>query len=206
MKPSNEEIWLRTAPLLVLAEDLESYREHCEEMLARFGQSDEATVVERTSKACMLLPGVVSASQRPLATLQNALEDGSAPKWFAKFGYATLALAAYRADDPNAAIQYIRKAQQSDEYANTDTVQAIVLCLLAMSQHKLAEPEKAGQTLARASRLIDVGLEKVAGGQVGGWHDWLIAEVLRREAKESIAVSGNHPPSKADFESNAGRE
>jgi Flp pilus assembly protein TadD len=194
LEPSDELTWLHAAPLLVLADDLKSYREHCEKMLARFGQSNEAHVAEKTSKACMLLPRTITTCGPPLRTLQNALENGSAPKWLAKHGYATLALAAHRAGNADETTRHIRKAQQSHEYARTSTVKAIVLCLLAMSQQRLAEPEKASQTLARPSAMIDQRLQKLADGDLGMWHDWLIAEILRREAASSIAGPAKSTP------------
>jgi hypothetical protein len=43
-----------------------------------------------------------------------------------------------------------------------------------------------------AEELIDRKLPTLAGGKLGGsWHDWLIAEILRREAEKMFSKRGS---------------
>jgi hypothetical protein len=156
-------------------------------MVLQFAESEQPANADKTCKACLLLPGVVDASALPLKTLASALDDGSAPDWFHKYGYACRALAAYRAGDAGQAAHWVRKSQASKGYANSPAVQALVLSLLAMAHHQSGKFQKASEAFSQADRLVEEHLSKLASGTLGGWPDWLIAEILRREASQLIA-------------------
>jgi hypothetical protein len=131
--------------------------------------------------------------------LETALDEGSASSGFYKWGYATRALAAYRAGDADKTVHWIRKSQESQGYADEPRVQALALSLLAMAQHQLGQPEEAREALAQVDELIDERLPKLATGELGaGWHDWLIAQILRREAAGLVAGSTKDLPPEPD--------
>jgi tetratricopeptide (TPR) repeat protein len=205
LRPTERINWLRAAPLPILAGDLERYREHCQKMLHQFGAGDavsdgrEAMIV----KACLLVPGMVDDSRLPIETLVEALDDGLVPSARSKWTFTVLALAAYRSAEANKTVHWIRKSQQSQGYAEEPRVQVLALLLLAMAQHQLGQSEEASQALAEASALIAEHLPKLAIGELGGsWHDWLIAEILRREAAKVIAGLTEHPSPEASTASN----
>ena len=200
LDPEDVMTWLQTGPLLVLAGDLEGYRHHCREMLRQFGDSDERPTI--IVKACLLLPGTVDASGLPINTLARALDEGSAPTWLYKWGFAALAQAAYRAGDAEKAVGWIHKCQEAQGYADAPAVQALVLSLLAMAQHQLGNRDEASEALVQADTLVDEHLRKLASGEFKGWHDWLIAEVLRREATELIARPAKEPTPEAKATAN----
>ena len=81
----------------------------------------------------------------------------------------------------------MRKSQSTQTYAKVPQLRARALLIEAMVDHRLGQSEPALQALAQASQLIGEHLPKFATGQIGsGWHDWLIAEILRREAAKLI--------------------
>ena len=133
----------------------------------------------------------------PINRLENGLDDGPAPAWFHKWGFATLALAAYRAGKAEEAIQWIRRCQEAQEYDKTPALQALGLSLLAMAQHQLGHAQEGRQALAQATALIDQYLPKLAGGELGAEHNWLIAQILRREAAELTAGPTEDPTPEA---------
>jgi hypothetical protein len=178
--------------LFVLADDLEGYRRYCRSMVARFGASDELPVAERTIKACVLLPDTVVDLGPSLSKLQSALDDSSAPDWMRKWGYMALALA-HRTENAKITLECIAKSQQSPGFQATEPAAATLLCLTAMSQHRLNEPEKARHSLRQARDLIGEYFSKLTKGEVAVAHDWLIAEILRREAEERLAGSPSGP-------------
>ena len=69
--------WLRAARLLVLARDVEGYRDHCREMLLQFAESEKVGDAGKSCKVCLLLPGTVEASELPLGALETALDEGT---------------------------------------------------------------------------------------------------------------------------------
>jgi tetratricopeptide (TPR) repeat protein len=187
LTPANTMAWLRAAPLFVLADDLEGYRGHGRGMVDRFGASDNLSVAERTIKACVLMPDVVVDLEPLLSRLQSALDDGSAPGGMRKWGNLALAMAAHRAENAKTALERIGKSRQSPGYKETEAAAAILLCLTAMSQQRLGEPEKARHSLRQAGDLIDEHFSGLTTGEAAVAHDWLIAEILRREAAGRLA-------------------
>ncbi len=195
LDPADSRAWLHTAPLLILAGDQSGYTQHCQSMVRRFGNTDDAPEADQTVKASLLGSGTVDDTKLPLETLESALDDASAQAWFYKYGYTTRALAAYRAGDAAKAIESVHKAQESEGYADRPSVQALALSLLAMAQHELGNTQDARQALAQASDLTDQYLPKLASGELGNtWPDWLIAQILQAEAAEKIAAPRSPTP------------
>jgi tetratricopeptide (TPR) repeat protein len=188
LDPADTTAWLHAAPLLILAGDQSGYTQHCQSMVRRFGDTDDARDADKTIKVSLLGSGPVDGTKLPLETLESALDDASAPVWFCKYGYTTRALAAYRAGNADKAVQSVHKAQESQGYADSPSVQALALSLLAMAQHELGNTQDARQALAQATDLTDQYLPKLPGGELGyAWPDWLIANILHAEAAEKIA-------------------
>jgi WD40 repeat protein/predicted TPR repeat methyltransferase len=198
-EPGDAMTWLRAAPLIVLAGDLAGYRKHCADMLLQFAESEEFADAERTCKVCLLLPDTIEVSRLRLKTFENVLDDGSASNWFYMWGYGTRALAAYRAGDADKAVHWIHKSQESQGYAGEPSAQALALSVLAMARHRLGQTAEARQTLEQATGLIDAYLPRLAPSELSDtWHDWLIAEIVRREAAELIARATKDPTPEAE--------
>jgi len=201
LKPTERIDWLRAAPLPILAGDIERYREHCQAMLHQFDADNEVSDGREAMiiKACLLVPGVVDSSTFPIETLVKALDDGLVPSARSKWTYTVLALNAYRTAEADKTVHWIHKSQRSHGYAEEPRVQVVALLLLAMAQHQLGQTEEASQAFAEASALVEEHLPKLATGELGGgWHDWLIAEILRREAAKLIAGLTEHPSPEAN--------
>ena len=48
--------------------------------------------------------------------------------------------------------------------------------------------QDARRSLAQANELIDEHMAKISSGElIAGWHDWLIAQILRQEAERLMA-------------------
>ena len=114
-----------------------------------------------------------------------------------------IAAVATTTEEADKTVHWIHKSQQSQGYAEEPRVQTLALLLLAMAQHQLGQTEEASQAFAEASALIEEHLPKLATGELGGgWHDWLIAEILRREAAKLIAGLRERPSPEANTASN----
>lgn len=185
LSPDDFVPWQWTATLLVRANDVEKYRDHCRKMLYLFGDGD-AGASGNAILSCLLLPGTVESAVLPMEAYERAVNEGSAP---AGWGPCNLGLAAFRAGEPENAIRWLQMSQESRRYSARPDMQARVLLLLAMAHHQLSRRAEAVEALAQANNLIDEYLPKLANGELGfRWNNWVIADIFRREAKELIGL------------------
>jgi WD40 repeat protein len=191
--PEDRLIWSKAAPRLILAGDIEGYRQLCRRMVEQFQGTTLPEEAESLCKLCSLLPETVDRSQLPVRLVTDALEKGQVPEWFPGWAYGCLALVAYRDGEFAQAVRWSEKSFDSNHKASPGG--ALALVALAMAQHRLHQADRARQALAEATALIPHDLATlgspefhgslpVDGGIVG--HDWLIAEILRREAARLI--------------------
>src|SRR5262249_7024902 len=80
LDPSDHWNWVHDAPLRLLLDDVEGYRQDCREMLARFSRTDDPTVADRTAKACLLLPDAVG-DLAPVLQLAERAVTGTQHHW-----------------------------------------------------------------------------------------------------------------------------
>jgi hypothetical protein len=158
-------------------------------MLERFGDTDDPTLADRIGKACVLLAGG-SEDRNRLARLFDL--------WFTKLPDDHLAmpcvlmtrgLADYRAGRWADAAGWLEKglAKQPPVHA-----QASAHFLLAMTQQRRGQSDAARATLARAQEITQ---RQVPTLEKSGWswHDWLINDLLRREAETLLGSTGPEP-------------
>jgi tetratricopeptide (TPR) repeat protein len=187
--------WAWAASLLVLAGDTEAYRAHCRAMLEQFAGREEPSTVSNLVTACLLLPDTVEISELPVATLEKQLEGGTRSTAFYALAHVCPALAAYRAGDPQTALNWLGKSKVASSaagpqqttwapvYASHPHLQALAQLIEAMVCHQMNQPREAAQSLAEANQLIETHFPRLSSGRLGNaWPHWLIAEILRREA------------------------
>ncbi len=201
-------IWSKAAARMVLAMDEKGYRELCGRMLEQFSATTVPEQADSVCKTCLLLPKSVDRSKLPVKILQDALENKAGPEWLPSWGYGGLALVAYRDGDFKQAILWSEKSFEFNQKQNTSG--ALALVVLAMAQHQLQQGSESRRSLAEATALIPFQLETlgskahqgtlpVSSSVVG--LDWLIAEVLRREASLLIYKDARRPSNSATLRS-----
>ncbi len=180
LKPNVKRVWLSTAAVLVLAGNESRYRSFCEQRLAQY----ESNQLESgdTCKICLLIPDVIALDRLPVKLFEEHLDQGLGPAFKVPWDWAVRALVAYRGGDAAAAIPYIQKSQENEpnDYART-----LGLAILALAQHELGKTEEAQSALASVSDLL-ANLDSSR-------HDWLIADILRREAELLINGANREP-------------
>ena len=183
LKPDDTLVWLRIAPVLVLAEDQVAYAEFCGRMAQQFAESKLPEEAERVIKGSLLRANSVDRAKLPADLLAKSLDEGTVPDSLPPWGWGSRALLAYRRGDAESAVQYVAK---SEEYKPIDVAHAMNLAVLAMAQHQLGKAGKAGEAktaLEEASQLIT----RIKGDPARkGDHDLLIAEILFHEAEALI--------------------
>jgi hypothetical protein len=172
------------------AGDEPAYGPLCEQMLARFGASKDVYEAERTTKICLIRPGIVNVSQLPVGIFSERIDDGKDPHNFAQFAFPARALARYREGNWKGCLA---DAQQTA--SNRATVvfsHAQTHFVAAMANHQLQDHEAAAKHLAAGNALLFAVAPRDASGatdyakliaQRGDWWDWIIADQLSREAE-----------------------
>jgi serine/threonine protein kinase len=183
----------KCAVALIELRDNRAYESFCRVTINQFAGTTDPIVAERTFKNCLLLPADADllASLAPLADVaaksfpENA-SPGNGP-WMLPWRCLSLALMEYRRANYPGAIGWCNRclAYGSDSPSRVATVRAI----LAMSYHRLGQSENASSELAQSRELIDnkfkAGLDLGDGGQ-GYWFDWVLGQILEREASSMI--------------------
>jgi WD40 repeat protein/serine/threonine protein kinase/tetratricopeptide (TPR) repeat protein len=193
LKPEERLLWgMASAPLL-LSGDTDGYQQHCHDMLKQFAGTELADVADTVCKCSLLLPAVLPLSDLPIKVVRTGASD---PKWdqvFHTWFFACNALISFREGNPAQAIEWTTRMP-----VLTDEPGALTLVVRAMSEAKLGRHEQAVQSLAQAEKLIPAALRSLGTASYAGQlpvpertiaPDWLVAEILRREAE--VLILGN---------------
>ena len=179
-------MWLRVAPVLVLAGDQAVYSEFCGRMARQFAATKHPVVAERVVKAALLRPNSIELGKLPGEILAKSLDDGTAPDWLAPWGFGSRALLAYRSGDAESAVKYVKR---SEELKPEELPHAMNLAVRAMAEHQLRHPEEARRALEAASQLIN---RLQADAKKKGIQAALDVPILYREAE--ALLSGKTKP------------
>ena len=180
--------WVGT--MLLYNDDVEVYRQLCHEMLERWGESDDPRIQERTAKLCLMLPVDGDDFERACSMI-DAAYDAVATDWFRNHDVLVKALADCRRNRYDEAIKNVTEANAAfDERGrNMPIFSALGDLIAAMAWHKKGDPQLARRKYADALDRIDYVYELYieTGGLVP--HDWMMAEIVRREAETLLGVS-----------------
>lgn len=188
-KPKSRFAWGTSATPMLMAGETDRYREHCLAMVEQFRGTTSADIADTVCKTTLLRPDVVQLKDLPIQTLRNGVND---PKWeqFRPWFVACCALISYREGQHEEAIRWTTRMASFQGQPG-----ALALIVRAMSEHKLGQLEAARESLKAAELQIPLILRTLGSaddstslpvpiGTVD--HDWLVPELLRREAERLI--------------------
>jgi tetratricopeptide (TPR) repeat protein len=184
-QPVRNRNWTMLAPLLLQLGDVQVYREHCQAMVEAFGASKLPITLERTAKACLLMPDAPARLQAPIQMAAQAASLGADHSFVAYFCLAD-GIGRFRLGDYPEAATLLQRAKKLD--GDRDPYLSITaLCFLAMASQRQGEMEEALRFLAEADAAFAQRLPSLAAGDLGpAWPDWLICEISRREASRLL--------------------
>jgi hypothetical protein len=182
----------KCAVTLMQLPDHRRYEDFSREEIKQFAGTTDPVIAERTVKNSLLLPADASllSSLAPLADVAaKSFPENPAPgaSWMFPWRCVSLALMEYRRGNYEGAINWCNRclAYGADSPSRTATIHAI----LAMACHRLGQTENARSELAQSRELIDnkfnAGLNAGDGNQ-GYWFDWVLGQILEREAVTDI--------------------
>ncbi len=108
--------------------------------------------------------------------LERALKGEGVEPWELGWAWGCLGLIEVRRGDPEAALQWIVRAEEQPDYDGTPLEQALCLMVKTLALQDLNRGEKAQQAYEQGIELFDADMSSE--------HDVLIAEILRREAEK----------------------
>jgi eukaryotic-like serine/threonine-protein kinase len=183
-KPDDHFPRFQEAFVLAMQGDVEKYRQHCRQMLDKFGDTQDPNIAERVAKACLILPPPPDQLKELRDLAERAVTKGANSRNLRYFQLAH-ALADYRAGEFGTASEWIIRCGQSEKPLGAYGV-GMANLLGAMIQARLGNKEKAAGEWTRAAQFCD-GLPQVQHGQLlypADWHDGIAVELLRREAEQ----------------------
>ncbi len=183
LEPNDHTLYHALAPLLVQSGDLSGYRLHCAQELARFAGTSDPNTADRMAKNCLILPdsgvdlNAISAWADTAVTAGKGISAGLPWFQFCK------GLAEYRQGHFASAVDWTQKALSRAVDIPELDVEAYMV--LAMAQYRSDNAGEANAAFAKGVEIAERKLPKLdSGGYLGDlWTDWIIAQVLMREAQ-----------------------
>jgi tetratricopeptide (TPR) repeat protein len=195
LQPDDHWLWHRYACLCLQRGDVAGHRRCCVALLERFADTADASIAHRVALDCLLRPGAVSDLKLPTQLAAWAVEGAPRDAWH----LLTLGAAQYRTGRHGEAIERLQEALEAAR-ANPDWYRyASVLSrlFLAMTYHSAGQAERAREWLDQAVYVIDFDFPRAGGKPLGGgWHDWIMCQVIRREAEALISGQSKKPKKK----------
>jgi serine/threonine protein kinase/WD40 repeat protein/tetratricopeptide (TPR) repeat protein len=207
LDPNNHLCWYQFAALRLYLGDRQDYRRICQQMLARFGNTDNRNIAERTAKTCALAPDsgidpglIVKLADRAV----SGAEKHPDYRWFA----VAKALAEYRSGHAAAAVKWLKRCSPQIDGTHRD---ATAFAILAMANYRLASgggantgrlAKEARAALRHAEAILAQKMPDPKAGRpfganfpfsVGQFPDWLRAQILCREAEALLGTPDEKP-------------
>jgi serine/threonine-protein kinase len=165
--------------------DVEGYREACRQMLEQFGSLVSPISAYHLALSGLLYPDAVP-DLKPFLRLADKAVTANERNPNYKDYLLTRALADYREG------QYARLIARLDGFsagADGDACEAWAFLCRALAHHRLGQAGEARQELTQARTLIERGWPRFDKGEAfpnNTWHQWLVCQILRREAEALI--------------------
>ncbi|MGA2747878.1 MAG: serine/threonine-protein kinase [Verrucomicrobiota bacterium] len=176
--PSDFPGYYALAPLLAQIGDLGGYRVHTERMQRQFAGTADPGIAARLAKDCLFVAPATNDLEAIGKFVDTAVAAGERQAEWTETRFVK-GLAEYRREHFAEAAEWLRAiASQSEPWNRNVEIHAV----LAMSEFRLGRIEEARATLMDAMKTAERRLDKVSEGLRADWPDWIIAQVLMREA------------------------
>ena len=184
LDPTNHEAWRFTAYAHLAACNTDGYRRACAGLIERFGKTDDPFIAERTAKTCSAAPGAVADFGRVERLAERAV-TGTEKHGLYRFLVLAKGLTEDRAGRHAQAVTWLKRFPHVPGEIQFD---AIAFAALALAQHRLGRTDDAQASLAKAKAILAENMPDPSKGRpfTGNWHDWVHAQVLTREAEQSL--------------------
>jgi tetratricopeptide (TPR) repeat protein len=174
----------RLAPLVLHQGQIEEYQSICRAMFQRFDDSASPLEQSRAVEACLWRPDTVDDPQELVARMQSVFDTIPTAEHYKQ---TAIGIAHLRAGAPGDAIHWLEEALANQAIDPRCEVRA--LSALAIAHQENGDPSAAKETLERAIERNEAEAPKAGTDDMTtAWHDWLICEVLLKEANQRAGV------------------
>jgi tetratricopeptide (TPR) repeat protein len=189
--PTNDgQFWYEYAAVSELSGDRNGYKNACDHMIDAFGKNGGPRAYH-VARACTLAPDAVADISVPTRLAERELQGHAGEFW----SLTEQGALAYRAGHFKESVPLFEQSLQ----ANSKPGAAVVNWLwLALANQRLGKNDEARSWLTKAKTWLDQfhdGLSPHAEQDLGlHVHNWLEANVLRREAEAMISPAASTAP------------
>jgi tetratricopeptide (TPR) repeat protein len=187
-RPPDDNAMLEYASLRLLNADAAGYKQLCGRLVEQFGDTTESVIGLNLSRVCTLAPGALADPERPIAW---------ARLWTHNHAWSIHALGAaqYRAGRFDEAVRCFRESQRLKPGW---VGQCMNDPFLALAHARLGQIDEARSWMDRTDRWLGDADHELAGERPGFPQsiypaDWLIVQVVRREAMRILAGAQGEP-------------
>jgi serine/threonine protein kinase/Flp pilus assembly protein TadD len=179
----NPELLAGHAPLLLLADDTDTFRRHCERLLEKLGNTIYPRTAYLVARICSLAPGAAPDPARVVQIAERAVRTEPVAHHLHALG-----LAHYRAGQFDEAIKQLQRSAEGKWNGRVAS-----WLVLAMAHQRLGHADEARRWFDLAVRWIAKNGLEAPGGSVDPLrslhpHDALACLVLRREAETLLGL------------------
>jgi serine/threonine protein kinase/WD40 repeat protein len=194
LRPSDITNWWRSAALAVAVGDAERQRRIFRGLMVEFGDSRVGSEVGKVAKICLLKPATASEGKKAVRILEELIPTGAA---WGVLGHwlCALALADQREGDPARGLERLEQARRTPGFSGDGALRAYASLVEALCHNSLGRAEPARKALQNARSLLRANLWEHALPLPanGVWLDWLLADILYREAEARIVYDPIFP-------------
>jgi WD40 repeat protein len=182
-EPKQHYHWYRSAIVLAWLGRRDEHQRLCQEMLRQVSASGEASLAERTGKICLLFPD--EPSPEAVEAIRRAVKQEPNNPWF----LLAAGLAELRTGHWAQVEKMLERQLQRPDSAY---LEATACFILALAHHGQGQPEEARAALERGRKVCASKLPPLAHCG-SAWPDWLVADLLRREAEALVQTKAVKP-------------
>jgi tetratricopeptide (TPR) repeat protein len=172
--------------LLLEMGDKENYRAQCQKMVSTFRDVNDPGSLGGTAEACLLVADTPTGCLAAGQLADQAFKLGQNGYRASNLRFIK-GLAEYRAGQYASAIDWVSKSIGQPTVVRGPRPEAAAFLVMAMAQHQLKRPDEARAAFAKGADIVNTKLLKRENATLDeNWADWLIADILLREAQTLI--------------------
>jgi tetratricopeptide (TPR) repeat protein/tRNA A-37 threonylcarbamoyl transferase component Bud32 len=195
----DDNAWLECLATQLLNKDTAAYEQLCRRMVDKLGGTSDLQVVHIVARSCVLAPNRVAKSDQVVAWARQPVDAGTrkGAGFPAPWYLHALGAAHYRSGQFEEAEIRLIESMQRDPGWPGNVMNRI---FLAMTFHKLGKAELAQHRLDETDKWLEDARKKIDAAPYGfppGIYpaDWLITQLLRREAQTMMKADAKTLPS-----------
>jgi serine/threonine protein kinase/tetratricopeptide (TPR) repeat protein len=186
LQPLEDDGAFQLAVLLLEMGDTQNYRAQCQKMVTTFRDVNDPGSLGGTAEACLLVADTPTGCLAAGQLADQAFKLGQNGYRASNLRFIK-GLAEYRAGQYASAIDRVSKSIGQPTIVRGPRPDAAAFLVMAMAQHQLKRPDEARAALTKGADIVNTNLLNRENATLDeNWADWLVADILLREARTLI--------------------